>query len=287
MNTSATNQQNSVPENESIAPMTYNRRTMMTREQKVSSETESQEERDVETAAHDGRPKYYTEREVQARIQAALQQQTEQHERTTDRLSAAKLELKGRVDTEGMLRNEIASLQRTSDKRRESILWFKARTKILRARAKILNKGNTRHINTLRDDIAILRNTVAQLESRQVTSQGASRGTQACLSVADNTEESKHEPEAPPTRTKKRVSFEPSQDTVQEFNSSDPPTALMYENNQHEQEYAETSSCVDESYPYRVEYNHQLKGERNTYGCSWWHVGAAAVVAWAVVRAFK
>jgi hypothetical protein len=190
------------------------------------------------------------------------------------------------LHTELMLREEIASLQRTSDKRRESISWYKVRTKILRARAKIQNKGDTRHINTLRDDIAVLRNTIAQLESRQVATQGASRGTQTCLSVADDNEESKHVPEAPPTKTKKRVSFEPSQDTVQEFNSGDPPTVLRHESNKDEQEYAKTITCVDERYSYRVEYDHQLKPD-TTYGCSWWHVGAAAVVAWAVVRAFK
>jgi hypothetical protein len=213
-----------------------------------------------------------------------------------------------------MLREEIASLQDTSDHRMELFLRYKDR-------ANLLNQGNTHHINTLLDDNEALRNSVAQLESRLVVSQGtqacssvtdndansklrddiealsnafaqldirqaASQSTQTCWPVADNNEESKHEPEAPPTRTKKRVSFEPSKDTVQEFKESDPPTALMHKNNQDEQAYAETITCVDESYPYTIEYNHQLK-EETTYGCTLWHVGAAAAVAWAVVRAFK
>jgi hypothetical protein len=302
MNTSTTNQQNGVPENESIALMTDNRRTMMTREQKVASGTESQ-------------GKYYTEREVQARIQAALQQQAEQHEQTFARLSAANVELNRQVDsalhTELMLREEIASLQDTSDHRMELFLRYKER-------AKLLHQGNTHHINTLLDDNEALRNMVAQLESRLVISQAcssvtdnnemsklrddiealsnafaqmeieqaASQTTQTCLSVADNNEESKHEPEASPTRTKRRVSFEPSKDTIQQYNESDPPTALMHESNHDEQAYSETITCVDESYPYTIEYNHQLKKE-TTYGCTLWHVGAAAAVAWAVVRAFK
>jgi hypothetical protein len=304
MNTLITNQQNGVPENESSAHKKDNRRTMMTPEQKVSGGTESQGERGAQTA-HDGRQKYYTEREVQARIQAALQQQAEQHKQAFVPLSAANVALNRKVDsmlhTELMLREEIASLQHTSDHRWEVILRFKKR-------AKLLNEGNTHHINTLHDDNKVLRNTVAQLESQQVASQGAqaclsvtdnneesklpddstaprnsvaqlesqqvaNQGTQARLSVTDNNEESKHEPEAPSTRTKKRVSFQLSQNTAREYNPNEPV-------------YVEKVACVDESYSYRVVHNHQLEGETN-YGCSLWHVGAAAAVAWAVVRAFK
>jgi hypothetical protein len=304
MNTLIKKQQNAVPENELSAYKKDNRRTMMTREQKVSGRNVSQGELGAQTA-HDGRQKYYTEREVQARIQAALQQQAEQHKKSFVPLSAANFASQRQVDimlhTERTLLDEIASVQETSDHRWELILRYKKR-------AKLLNEGNTHHINTLHDDNKVLRNTVAQLESQLVANQGtqacsfvadnheeskprddstaprnsvaqlesqqvANQGTQASLSVTDNNEESKHEPEAPRTRTKKRVSFQLSQNTAREYNPNEPV-------------YVEKITCVNESYSYRVVHNHQLEGE-TTYGCSLWHVGAAAAVAWAVVRAFK